>query len=106
MAGGNEVSWNIDNDSGADVRIVGIGVDLPELNDLERITFRGDVWWDLNSDGSPTEGAGIQIRAGSDTTIPAGGVRELKLNFVWPDDEPGYALFLELDSGCNFETNW
>ena len=106
MAGGNEVSWNIDNDSGADVSIVGIGVDLPELNDLERITFRGDVWWDLNSDGSPTEGAGIQIRAGSDTTIPAGGVRELKLNFVWPDDEPGYALFLELDSGCNFETNW
>ena len=106
MSEGGVVSWNIDNASDADVSIVGIGVDLPESATLEKITSGSDVWWDLNRTVLPTEEAGIQIRAGSDTTIPAGDVRELRLNFVWPDSQPGYALFLEFDSGCSLETTW
>lgn len=106
MGEGNEVRWKIDNASPRDVKIVGIGSEFPGSNTLERISFASEVWWDLAVDGPPSGDEGMQIRPGSVTTIPAGSVRELKLEFRWSDQEPGYSLSLGLDSGCTFDTTW
>lgn len=106
MGEGTEVSWKIDNASPNDVKIVGFGSDFPGSNTLDKISFGNEVLWDLAVDGPPSEAEGIQIRPGSVTTIPAGETRKLKLEFTWPDREPGYSLTLGLDNGCTFETTW
>jgi serine/threonine protein kinase len=105
MAGGDEVSWKIDNNSLSDVQITGFSPAFPESNALSRVSFGGNVLWDLETDGQPSDD-GIQLRPGVSTTIPAGAVRELKLEFVWPDSDPGYSLSLDIGTACSFKTEW
>jgi serine/threonine protein kinase len=105
MAGGDEVSWKIDNASGSDLSITDFSAGIPASNTLNRIMFGGSVLYDLETEGPPTD-EGIQLRPDVSTTIPSGHVRELKLEFVWPDNNPGYSLSLDLGQGCSFETQW
>jgi tRNA A-37 threonylcarbamoyl transferase component Bud32 len=105
MAGGDEVSWKIDNASDSELKITDFAAGIPESNTLNRILFGGAVLYDLETDGPPTD-EGIQLRPDVPATIPAGVVRELKLEFVWPDSDPGYSLSLDLGAGCSFATQW
>jgi serine/threonine protein kinase len=105
MAGGDQVSWKIDNNSDSDLNITGFDFDVPDSNTLNRIEFGGAILYDLETDGPPGK-EGIQLRPGVPVTIPVGVVREFKLGFKWPDSAPGYSLTLTLGDGCTFKTTW
>jgi serine/threonine-protein kinase len=105
MNGSDLVSWKIDNDTEAEVKISGLSAQIPESNTLSRIWFGGAILWDLETDGPPLA-EGIQLRPDVSTAIPPGVVRELKLEFEFTDSTPGYSLLLSLGEGCMFSTEW
>ena len=110
---GSEVSWTIDNGSGADVRIVSLDFKWPEGNPADLVSLDGQKWLekavitqmveDVKQGRSPV--LPFDARLG----IPQGDTRGFSVRFTWANQPGVYELLLSFDAGsetCELRAQW
>ncbi|MGH2619639.1 MAG: hypothetical protein ACRDHG_03585, partial [Anaerolineales bacterium] len=110
---GNEVSWTIDNSSGADVRIVSLDFKWPEGNPADLVSLDGRTWLEQ----ADLEGMLQDVQQGQNPVLPfderlgisQGDIRGFSMRFTWADVPGKYELTLVFDSDsgtCELLSEW
>jgi hypothetical protein len=107
---GDEVSWTIDNGSGASVRISNIGFEWPEANQALEVLLDGEVYLDQGDIQGMLEQDRPTMPSSGRLVIKNGDTRRFGMKFLWEIvEEESYKLELEFGSdsaGCILATTW
>jgi len=106
---GNEVSWTIDNGTGAAVQLSNVGFQFPEDNPPEQVSLDSKVWLNPNDIRSMLQDQNPQIPFDDRLLIGDGDIRRLGIRFKWGDQPGSYELGLDFETNsgnCVLETGW
>ncbi len=107
---GHSVSWTIDNGTGAQASIVGLGFGWPEANQATQIFLDGRPYLDEDAIDELLTQQDPQMPGDERLEIDSGETRSIRIKFKWSMQEVGrYWLGLTFRSGagvCELRTEW
>jgi hypothetical protein len=100
------VSWIVDNDTDAPLRLLDLNGHGFEDNPLVSFSLGASSLWELPAGVTPGPESAFTIPGDDRSVVPSHSTRPLRLLFARADTSPGYTYDFFFDGGCTLSTSW